>query len=50
MVRQGLAPGVEDCEESNLGAQVFWVSRDTSQSLAGGAKEDVVDDLLILER
>jgi hypothetical protein len=41
---------VEDCEETNLGAHVFWVGRDTSQSLAGGAKEDVVDHLLILER
>ena len=50
MVQESLAPSVEHCKETDLGTEVFWVSRNASQSLAGRTKEDVVDHLLIVER
>ena len=44
-----LAPGVEHTEETGLGAEVLGIGSDGQESLRGGAKQDVIDDLLILQ-
>ena len=47
MMMQVLAPGMQDAEEADLGAQVFWIARDGEQRFSAGTKEDVVDDRLV---
>ena len=44
-----LAPGVKYGEESNLGAQVLGIARNSEEGLGGGAEEDVVYDFGIVE-
>jgi hypothetical protein len=49
MVQQVLTPGVQNGDKANLGAQVFGVGCDSSQSLSSGLKQNVVDHILVLE-
>ena len=44
-----LVPGVEDAEEADLCAKTFGVSRNLQQRLRAGAKQESVDDLLVLQ-
>ncbi len=44
-----LAPGVKDCNEADLGAQMLWVGRDHAQRLGGCLEQNGVDDGLVLE-
>src|SRR5690606_3042417 len=48
MVQQVLAPGVQDRDEADLGAQVRGVRSDRAQRLGGGAEQQVVDHRLVL--
>ena len=43
-----LAPGVEDGEEADLGAEVAGVGGDGAQRLGNGPEEETVDDGLVL--
>lgn len=49
MVQQDLVPRVQDCHESDPGAETSRIGRDLKQRLGGGAKEYAVDDSLVLE-
>jgi hypothetical protein len=49
MMPQGLAPGVQHCQEANLGLEVFRIGSDRAQRFGGGGEENVVDDALILQ-
>ena len=50
MVLQLLIPGVQDAEEADLRAQMTWVARHLQQCLGTGAKQQVEDHLLVLQR
>jgi hypothetical protein len=51
MVReQILSPGMQNAEESNLGAQVLGIGGNLEQRLSADAEQQVIDDTLILER
>jgi hypothetical protein len=39
---------VQDGEETDIGAEMFGVARNGEQRFGGGAKQDVIDDRLIL--
>ena len=45
-----LSPGMEHREETNLGAQALRVSGDLQSGLGGCAKEQVINDPLVLQR
>lgn len=45
---QLLIPGVEDAEETDLGAQVPGMARDFQQGLGVGAEQQIVENLLVL--
>jgi hypothetical protein len=42
------APGVEDGEESDAGAEVFGISRDGDHGLGRSLEQDVVDHGLVV--
>jgi len=44
-----LIPGMQDAEESGLGAQVTSITRDRQQRCGAGAKQEVVDLALVLQ-
>jgi hypothetical protein len=48
MMLQLLIPGVEDAEETDLGAQVPRMARDFQQGLGAGAEQQIVENLLVL--
>ena len=48
MVQQVLAPGVQDRDEADLGAQMPGVGGDRAQRLGGRTKQQVVDHRLVL--
>jgi len=49
MSEKSLAPSVENCHKADVGAQVFGISRDLEESLGGGAKQQTVNQSLILQ-
>jgi hypothetical protein len=49
MMMQVLTPGVEHGDETDLGPEVLRVGGDRAQGLGGGAEQNAVDHLLILE-
>ena len=49
MMPQRLAPGMQHCQEADLGAEVFRIGSNRAQRLGCGGKENVVDDSLILQ-
>jgi len=46
---QILAPGVEHAEETDFRTQMFGIGGDGEQGLSGGAEENLVDGLLVLQ-
>ena len=50
MMLQFLVPGVEHAEEANLGAQMPGMASDFEQSLSAGTEQQIVEDLLVLQR
>ena len=46
---QILPPGVQDAEKTDLGAQVLGIGRNLQQSLSAGAKQQVIDGLLVVK-
>ncbi len=44
-----LVPGVENAEEANLRAQMFGIAGDFQKGFGAGAKQKIVDDLLVLQ-
>jgi hypothetical protein len=44
-----LAPGVEDSEEADLGAEVPGIASDGEQRLRGGAEENIVNRFPVVE-
>jgi hypothetical protein len=49
MMQKVLAPGMQHTQEADLGAEMFYISRDFQQRGRTGAEQQVVDDLLVLE-
>ena len=49
MSEKSLAPSVENCHKADVGAQVFGISRDLEEGLGGGAKQQAVNQNLILQ-
>ncbi len=49
MVHEVLSPGVEDREKADLGTQVGRVSGDGGERFGAGAKENLVEHLLVLQ-
>ena len=49
MMLQLLVPGVEDTKEANLSAQVPGMARDFKQGLGAGTKQQIVENLLVLQ-
>src|SRR5580704_2400890 len=49
MMLQLLVPGVQDAEEADLSAKVLAVCGDFDQGLGGEAKQQAVDDFLVLQ-
>ncbi len=49
MVEQALAPGMQDREEADARAEVPGVCCDLEQGVRNGAKEQTVENPLILE-
>ena len=50
MVKQVLAPGVEDGEESDAGSQMFGIGGDGEQGLGCGAEENAVNSLFFSQK
>src|SRR6266852_456455 len=50
MVGERRAPGVEDGEDADAGAEVFGIGRDGDQGLGRGLEQDVVDRGLVVVR
>ncbi|HEY4355591.1 MAG TPA: hypothetical protein VGN16_07590, partial [Acidobacteriaceae bacterium] len=46
---QILSPGVQDAEEADLCAQVLRVGCDVKECCSADAKEEIIDDLLVLQ-
>jgi 16S rRNA C1402 (ribose-2'-O) methylase RsmI len=49
MVQEVLAPGMEHTQEADLGTEMPRVAGDLQQSRGAGAKQEVVDDCLVLQ-
>ena len=49
VVLEVLAPGMEHCQEADVGPEVFGIGGDLLQGLGRGPKQDVVDNPLILQ-
>src|ERR1051326_6114030 len=47
---EGLPPGVEHAEETDLGTKVLRIGGDLQQGCGAGVEQEVVDDLLVLQR
>jgi len=50
MMHKRLPPGVEHCQEADLGPEMFRVLGDAAESLTGGAEQNVVNDSFVLQR
>ena len=46
---QALIPRVQHTEETDLGSEMARIAGDLQQRLSAGAKQQVEDDLLVLE-
>ena len=46
---QALIPGVQHAEESDLGSEMARIASDLQQRLSAGVKQQVEDDLLVLQ-
>jgi hypothetical protein len=46
---EGLSPGVEHTQETDLGAEMLGIGGNLHQGRGAGAKQEVVDDLLVLQ-
>ena len=44
-----LAPAMQDTEETDLRTEVFWIASDFQKGFRAGAKQEVVEDLFILQ-
>ena len=49
MMRQGLAPGVENGDHAGLCAEVLWIGGDDADRLGGRLEQNVIDDCLVLQ-
>jgi hypothetical protein len=49
MSEQGLSPGVQNREKSDLGAEVFGISGDLQKGLGSSPKQQAVNQSLILQ-
>src|ERR1700686_280255 len=50
MSQQILAPGMQDREEPDFGAQVFGIASYREKGFRTGAEQEVIEDLLVLQR
>ena len=48
MMQEVLAPGVKYAEEADLRTEMTGVGRNLQQSCGGGAKQEIVDDFLVV--
>ena len=44
-----LIPGVQHAEEADLRTEVFWITCNLQKRFRTGAKQEIVDDLLVLQ-
>ena len=49
MMRQGLAPGVENRDHAGLGAEMLGIGADDADGLGCRLEQDVIDDRLVLK-
>lgn len=49
VMHQGLSPGVQYCEESDIRSEVFWVGSNGTKGFRGSSEEDGVDYTLVLK-
>jgi hypothetical protein len=49
MMQEVLAPGMEHTQEADLGAKMLGVAGHLQQSRGAGAKQEIVDDGLVLQ-
>src|SRR5580700_11622743 len=49
MMLQSLVPGMEHAEETDLGSKVPRIAGDLQQGFGAGAKQQVVDQMLVLQ-
>jgi len=45
-----LIPGMQHTEEADLRAEMFGVAGDFEKGFRAGTKQEIVDDLLVLQR
>jgi len=50
MMCEGLSPGVKDGDHSDLCAEMAWIGGNCAERIPGGAKKQIIDDPLILQR
>lgn len=50
MMCEGLPPGVEDGDHSDLRAKMAWISGNCAERIPSGTKEQIIDEALILQR
>src|ERR1035441_7122735 len=50
MKMQVLPPAMQHREEAEFHPQPFWTASNRAQGFGGGAEEDIVDDLLVVDR
>ena len=50
VMHQILTPGVQNCDEADLGTQMLGIAGNGPKRLGGGAKQDVVHNSLVLAR
>jgi len=44
-----LIPGMQHAEEADFRAEMFWIASDFQKGFGTGAKQKIVDDLLVLQ-
>src|SRR6266576_722431 len=44
-----LTPAVQHAEEADFRAEMFWITRNLEKGFRTGAKQEIVDDLLVLQ-
>lgn len=49
MMKQVLSPGMEDGKKSNFCSEMFRVGRNGQKGLRSSTKQDVINDLLVLQ-
>jgi hypothetical protein len=44
-----LTPGMQHAEETDFCAEMLWITRNLEKRFRSGAKQEIVDDLFVLQ-